>query len=192
MTLHDYGFVPSPSILRREDIGTLLKLRGLETAFVEIGTHRGVYAEEILKRWDGQLFCVDPWQDNLNGYGTQGCSERPRKMDYDETLARLKPYEPRFTLLRMTSEEAAGQFDDLCLDGVYIDGNHMREYVRQDIEVWWPKVRHGGVLSGHDLNGDWADHVAPVVKECVMDRHGVTVYYVLGDAASWYCFKHPA
>lgn len=36
------------------------------------------------------------------------------------------------------------------VDFVFIDGNHTYEYVTMDIELYWPKVRQGGFLSGHD------------------------------------------
>jgi hypothetical protein len=56
---------------------------------------------------------------------------------------------------RKLSEEAVGAFPNDSLDFVYIDANHEFNAVLQDIRGWFPKVRPGGVLAGHDfLDGD--------------------------------------
>jgi hypothetical protein len=53
-------------------------------------------------------------------------------------------------LIRKTSVEAAADFEDSFFDVVYIDANHNYEYVKQDLEAWWPKIISGGVLCGDD------------------------------------------
>lgn len=44
---------------------------------------------------------------------------------------------------------------DETLDGVFIDASHEYADVYADCEAWWPKVKQGGFLSGHDMN--WPD-----------------------------------
>jgi hypothetical protein len=39
------------------------------------------------------------------------------------------------------------------LDFVYLDADHTYEAVKADIAAWWPKVRVGGTLGGHDYIG---------------------------------------
>ena len=36
------------------------------------------------------------------------------------------------------------------LDLVFIDGDHSFEAVRDDLDAWWPTLRPGGTLAGHD------------------------------------------
>ena len=38
------------------------------------------------------------------------------------------------------------------LDFVFIDGEHGYEAAKADVEAWWPKVRSGGLLVGHDYD----------------------------------------
>ena len=184
-----WPFLPSPGILQREDFGHLLNLRGLRGNAVEIGTHRGEFAEVILERWEGcRLYCVDPWQDNLEGYSDY--STRNRNADMEACKERLARFCDRAQYMRMLSEEAAKSFEARSLDFVYIDGNHQYAFVRADIELWWPRIRPRGILAGHDLNGDWGPgHVAKAVAEFGAEK-GLPIYYMLGDAASWYCPKY--
>jgi len=37
-------------------------------------------------------------------------------------------------------------------DFIYIDADHSYDALISDIHAWWPKVRVGGVMAGHDYN----------------------------------------
>ena len=56
----------------------------------------------------------------------------------------------KVTLVERSSVEAARAFTGQKLDSVFIDGNHARNYVHRDIELWTPLVRPGGIIAGHD------------------------------------------
>ena len=64
-------------------------------------------------------------------------------------------------VLVQASPQAARNFADDALDFAFIDGNHLYESVQGDIFAWWPKIRAGGLLAGHDYgvygdaNGKW-------------------------------------
>jgi predicted O-methyltransferase YrrM len=59
-------------------------------------------------------------------------------------------YPDRIIKHKMSSLEAAQLFKDGSLDAVYIDADHSYPSAREDILTWKPKVRPGGILSGHD------------------------------------------
>lgn len=103
---------------------------------VEVGVHRGVFSEHLLKNTKMTLYSVDIW---LN------------QSVYDEAIAILGAYKERSILLKMNSLEASKRFEDEHLDFVYIDANHLYESIQQDIACWYPKVKIGGILSGHDF-----------------------------------------
>lgn len=52
--------------------------------------------------------------------------------------------------LEMYTATAAEEFEDRSVDLVFIDADRSYEGVLRDIEAWLPKVRQGGVISGHD------------------------------------------
>ena len=57
---------------------------------------------------------------------------------------------PNIIKIKKTSIEAAKDFPDASLDAVYIDAEHDEDSVRSDIQTWRPKIKPGGILSGHD------------------------------------------
>lgn len=136
----------------REDQRTLLQVAkqiGLAGTFVEVGTFKGEFAFYIMHDAGPQkLYCVDP-------YATYDAfKDAMNQMDleqiYAEARARLSPFGERVEFLRTFSQDAARQFTDETLDLCYIDGNHAYEFVMQDIQAWYPKVRRGGLLCGDD------------------------------------------
>lgn len=53
-----------------------------------------------------------------------------------------------------TSEQAVVKFGDGLLDMVHVDGSHNEVSSTRDVELWWPKLKIGGVMVMDDT--DWA------------------------------------
>jgi len=55
---------------------------------------------------------------------------------------------------------------------VYIDGNHLYEFVKSDLELYYHKVRSGGYIAGDDyeIGGWWKSGVKLAVDEFVKNR----------------------
>lgn len=51
---------------------------------------------------------------------------------------------------------------------VFIDGDHSRESVTEDILTWLPRLKPGGWLAGHDYKPD--NYVGQAVRSCFPDR----------------------
>jgi len=60
---------------------------------------------------------------------------------------------------------AAAGYDNVSLKFVFIDADHSLEVVAAQIAAWWPKVKSGGILAGHDYN----ESNFPDVKTAVDD-----------------------
>lgn len=100
----------------------------------EIGVLFGAYTKQILENgWRGSVLCVDCWKE-----------EDQLKTAID-TLDRN-----RTIIVRAPSMEAVKLIKDNSLDWVYIDADHSYKGAREDIYGWYPKVRSGGIISGHD------------------------------------------
>jgi len=144
------------SIRHRRDLGLLLNAQGLTGQGVEVGVKEGKFSEEILHFWRGAtLFSIDPWREFGEEYRDSANVEQARHdAFYHETQSRLARFDGRSRILRLTSEEGASQFEDGSLDFAYLDAQHHYEAVKHDIALWWPKVRRGGLLCGHDYSDE--------------------------------------
>jgi len=149
---------PEPLKLpRRELFPRLLNKLGLTGAGVEIGVQRGSFSELLLRQWrGGLLYSVDPWREfRAADYAdVANVSQAEHDEFYRTALQRLMPFQARSVVWRMTSKEAAGLIRDQALDFCYLDGDHSQRGVRDDIELWYPKVKPGGILGGHDYIPD--------------------------------------
>ena len=58
----------------------------------------------------------------------------------------------RFKLIKESSTNAATQLEDDSYDFIFIDADHSMKAVLQDLDSYWPKLRVGGIMAGHDNN----------------------------------------
>jgi hypothetical protein len=161
-----------PAMKSRNEIPALLNSMGLLGVGVEIGVGVGGFSSYLLHRTGlARLYSVDPWSNDQPGL-PDGMTDQECFLS---CVQELWKYYPRSVLLRMTSADASTLFPSESLDFVYIDGNHEFWAVVNDLHAWWPKVRPGGILSGHDYREDIAlavdqfckcHSVEPVLTEC--------------------------
>ena len=136
---------------------------------VEVGTFKGQFSKEILQRFEGTLFMVDVWNELGDEYIDASNHKNFEGGVYGECMNNIKGYEDRGIMIRATSKISSNFFEDNSLDFVYIDANHAYEYVKEDIELWYPKVKSGGYVMGHDyLLMDWS---FPPFAENGKDKH---------------------
>jgi hypothetical protein len=149
---------PSPvELTRREHLGPLLTRLGLLGLGAELGVHKGEFAETILHDWPGSLILVDTWR-HMDGYlDSWNVNDAEAERNLEEARNRLACFGDRAAFWRMESGEAATRVQDGHLDFVYIDANHAYDAVRRDLALWYPKVRSGGLVSGHDYFDARAD-----------------------------------
>ncbi len=128
----------------------MLKERDVKLG-VEVGTDHGQYAEQICRSIpDLKLTCVDPWVPYTEGKDIHTQEEMDKI--YKEAQDRLTKYNTKF--MKMTSMEAVRYVPYSSLDFVFIDGNHSFEHAYEDIAEWTEKVKHGGIVCGHDYKAD--------------------------------------
>lgn len=97
----------------------------------EIGVRNGETTTYLLQHCKSiaQYFLVDPVQDKDLYYFT---------------------YKDPVSFIKKRSNEASFYIQDGSLDLVFIDADHSYNAVKEDVELWQPKVRKGGILCGHD------------------------------------------
>jgi hypothetical protein len=164
----------------------LIRERRLRTC-AEVGVWKGDLSKQVL---NSGLVCkyymVDPWKAEFNQFeyasalapdssmmpkGSYICTmgqgtvltQPELEAVYEELRSEVRQFGDKAQLLRMPSVEAARGIPDNSLDFVFIDGIHLYENVKQDIETWIPKVKYHGIIAGHDYHKkQWPGVVAAV------------------------------
>jgi hypothetical protein len=73
--------------------------------------------------------------------------------------------------LMMTSLSASNLFDDHSIDFVFIDAEHTYDFVKQDLTVWFNKVKSGGIIAGHDYGNQVKQAVDTFFSEKNLQIH---------------------
>ncbi len=157
----------------------LLQRMPQEAVCAEIGVYDGDFSAKILETTrPRELHLIDPWQ-----YETDSVYQRSRfggraprgqeKMDrvYRGVLDRFRQELTTGTVHvhRRSSIGASEEFENGFFDWIYIDGNHLYEFVKHDLESFYPKVKAGGYITGDDyaMTGWWDAGVKKAVDEFV-------------------------
>lgn len=131
----------------------------------EVGAGRGLNAREMIEGINfSKLYLVEPYTcQSLNGF-------------------------PEFCeLIEDKSVPASKRIPNDSLDFVYIDGDHSYEAVRDDIESWFSKVKHGGWMLFHDYDKSRED-VYRAANEFASSR-GLTVIEFMNQAQTECAFQ---
>ena len=114
----------------------------------EIGVAQGYYSRTLCQQNPNlKLYCIDYWGP-YPGYSDFFRDETVPGRMYEEAKKNLEGL--NCEIIRKLSVDASKDFKDESLDFVFIDGGHDYKNVNADIRAWTPKVRKGGVVSGHD------------------------------------------
>lgn len=151
---------------------------------VEIGVWKGhsisFLANELKKNEKKfKLYAVDLWNDTYRYENYPKLKEQvPYLYDiYTEYKKQSGVYDI-IEDLKGLSWEMAKEFKDNSVDFVFIDADHDYEFVIKDIESWYPKIKKGGILSGHD----YFNHTTGV-KRAVDEKFGNNVRI---NGSCWY------
>jgi len=97
-------------------------------------------------------------------------------ISFDAFLKNIEPVKDYIIPIKGDSVKVSKQFADKSVDFIFIDGNHDYEAVKKDIELWFPKMKVGAVMAGHDYLWDG-------VKKAVNERFSNMEYDERSD--SW-------
>ena len=124
----------------------------------EIGVADGDFSAELIS-FGGRLYLVDAWRHIGGLDDVNNPSEVQQENRYQSVVARFAA-DSNVELRRGWSVEMAETFQDGELDWIYIDADHREASVWADLTAWYPKVRVGGMLCGHDYfnSPGWETH----------------------------------
>jgi hypothetical protein len=134
------GYDAFPAVLNR---------LGLQRG-AEIGVAFGGHSEAILQNTSvTKLYAIDSYQHRPEYDDPMNLPQPVFDRLFERTGQRLGVFGDRVQQIRLDSVDAATRIDE-PLDFVYIDGDHSYQGIRDDLEAWFPLIREGGILAGHD------------------------------------------
>ena len=166
----------------------------------EIGTQYGINAKSILERFDIKTFyLIDPYIP-YSGIGEEYISGKNWKEVKKFAKEYLKEYNDKIVWVEKFSWDAINDIPN-NLDFIYIDGEHTEEAVTKDLELYYPKVKIGGIFAGHDfeISGMFLDknEVVNVVSRAPGVVNAVFAFFLLntdlvlncGGVWDWWTIK---
>lgn len=148
---------------------------------VEIGVLRGKNSLAILNNLNiEKIYLVDPYEKyeeyraDSNYFNVFAAEKRAKKV--------LNKFKEKVIWIKEYSNKAVKKIKEK-VDFIYVDGNHEYEYVLKDLELYWPIIVNGGVLSGHDIQ---YEGVSRAVLEFAR-KNNLEIHF--GDRRDWWIIK---
>lgn len=172
------------------NVDTLAKLIQAENV-LEIGVAWGYHAEHLLSCLPNIKYTgIDPYQSGYDGKDSF-CEYVCKLFNDDEqsSMDRLytavkcnleNKYRDRVVILRDSSLNAIKNLT-VPFSLIFLDGDHRFENVKQELALFWPLVREGGLLVGDDY--DWPD-----VKKAVdlfAQEQSLAVYFISKESRGY-------
>ena len=143
---------------RAETVAGLIEVHSW-TQGAELGVYDGMTTMRTwLERFPRLcMLGVDTWAPT----GGPKQDKETGRVKYDDKLmhkAKMSAYAlksrfgRRLLLWEGTTDAAASYLSRESLDFVFIDADHSTEGVIRDLKNWWPIVRDGGMMLGHDAS----------------------------------------
>jgi len=170
----------------RKEFPLLLNSLGLVGEGAEIGVFRGDFSAHILAHWKGErLYSVDAWKHQGKFLDVSDVAQEEHNENMRACMTKLQPFKTRSVVVSALSVVAASSFPEndaarldfvyidaahdyaARLDFVYIDAAHDYRSVWEDLVAWFPRVKRGGILAGHDYKNSFVRKNLVEVKRAV-------------------------
>lgn len=158
----------------------------------EVGIGYGLHAENLLKTTNlEKLYLVDLMEFYENDLFpidivNNGGFELLKK----EIFLNLEKYKDKYEFFKCSSISITNeQISDESLDFVFIDANHSYEFVRDDLEFWYKKVKKGGYITGDDYDNTNFGVKKAVDEFSLKTNLELKMLNKIGKSSSVYCLK---
>ncbi len=117
----------------------LLEMMPRHSVCAEIGVQKGLFSQEILTEVQpSKLHLIDPWEFEPPYHALVQKKFRDRIASGQVEIHKGK------------SQHICEQFPDNYFHWIYVDGSHNYTSVRRDLDLYYPKVKMYGFITGDD------------------------------------------
>merc|ERR1712113_730848 len=99
-------------------------------------------------------FLIDTWRHKPPGelyVDTANVKDHQQYANFKAAAKNVRNFWPHVSMLQLSSREAVSLFKDDSLGLLYLDARHDYCAVREELELYWPKIAPGGVAGGDDF-----------------------------------------
>ena len=155
-------------INHRNKLGRVINLLNLTGIGIEIGVKRGDFSSILLNNSSlSKIILLDNWKYNEDYMDIANVSQKMQDYYYKLVCDRFK-HEKRIIIMKDDAQTVYKEFEDEYFEFIYHDANHCYLFVKQQLEAWYPKLRKGGIMAGHDyFNGNYKELGEFGVKQAV-------------------------
>jgi hypothetical protein len=159
---------------------------------IEVGVFKAEYSVKLLKNTNMHLHLVDAWRHLPDYVDPANGTDQECQQVFSQAIQALAPYKGRYTIHRMLSSEAVDHTPEV-VDFVYLDADHSHDGCLADLKNYYPKIRKGGIMAGHDYVNNGYHHgaqfgVLSALREFMKDKpfklHTTGEFW-----ATWYFLK---
>ncbi len=145
----------------------------------EIGVFFGENARDMNRELNlEKIYLIDPYlryeeyKKDKSGLRLKKAKKNSHKINNSKNIVWIEEF----------SEKAVKEIKE-NLDFLYIDGNHDYPHVKKDLELYWNKIKKGGIISGHDIQ---SEGVSKALIEFVKKKN-LEIFF--GDRRDWWIIK---
>lgn len=137
-------------VLQIPDRTEMLRLMPQNGIVAEIGVFKGKFSSQIISIMNpNQLHLIDFWpEETIQSSGERIIGTDACKFVRNTFESEIK--NNKVVLHRGLSSQVSQEFPDEHFDWIYIDAGHSYAEVKSDLHCWYPKVKTGGFITGHD------------------------------------------
>jgi len=159
--------------------------------FIEIGVYGGstlldIY--EVCKENNNEIYGIDPW-DKIIIFNGQSSDETDIVVKNQE-ISRYKQVKENLmnivnsnnlniNIINDNSWDVYNTFEDNSISCIHIDGDHSYEGVKKDLNLYWSKIKNGGMIINDDYH--WAG-VKKAIDEFINNHKDcIKTFYTIQD-----------
>jgi len=117
----------------------------------ELGVRDGENFELLIEHKPQEAFAVDVWKnDGTYSHNDLGFSQTELDSQYQNFAQNMTDHN-FVKIYREYTSDAVRHFPDEYFDFIYIDADHSYEGCLRDLMDWYPKLKKGKFLAGHDF-----------------------------------------
>jgi predicted O-methyltransferase YrrM len=154
--------------------------------FVEVGCFMGrstVAMAELIETSNKNIifYAIDHFEGSSEHKNRPEIKNKKLFEIFSKNTSRVKKF---IKVIKSDSLKASSKFENNSIDFIYIDASHEYEFISQDINFWYPKLKATGWLTGHDYK--WQGVKKAITEFCQKEKNHVENLIIYEN--SW-CIK---